>query len=323
MKEAAQPEACQECHDAGWVIREQEGVERAVRCPSCTTGNRRRALLQKAAIPPRYQPKGFDDYKSANPSQKKARAVAISFANKFPLVERGLLLVGPCGVGKTHLSVAVLQTIVRERLVSGRFVDEAELLRRLQYSYGPDSPETQREVMVPLMEVDLLVWDDLGVGNPTKWVAETIRTILNHRYTHKRHTILTTNWLLKKPARQPGSGPREETLGERIGHRLYSRVLEMCRVVPIEGEDFRIQIRKAGHDTLEKRQDILAASSPGQQENFQSMLACPECGNKRIEVLTQADKDRYLVDFYCQCRSCQHEFRGTFNRRSAQVEYQS
>ena len=123
-------------------------------------------------------------------------------------------------------------------------MDEAELLRRLQYSYGPNSPETEREVLLPLSEIDLLVWDDLGTGRPTEWVRETIRTVINHRYTYKKHTILSTNLLLQPQTEKPSRSrtltekiPR--TLAESIGLPLYSRIMEMCEIVQIKGPDFR------------------------------------------------------------------------------------
>lgn len=325
MTQAAQKESCSECLDAGWIIREQEGIERAVRCPACTTDNRRRLLLSNAGIPVRYRSKGFDDYTIHHPLQEKARAAAKSFVDKFPLLERGLLLVGPCGVGKTHLAVAILQQLVREKLVSARFVDEAELLRRLQYSYGPDSPETQREVMVPLMEVDLLVWDDLGTGRPTEWVAETIRTILNHRYTHNNLTILTSNWLLERKAPQTGGSRslvdrelEEKSLQERIGKRLFSRILEMCQVVRLDGPDYRAgaQRAKAGANSRQAKQSEQKA-----QVNVLALLQCPGCGSKRLEELGQAEKAPGVIDFQCRCQACRRQFGAKFTLRTAEVKY--
>jgi DNA replication protein DnaC len=163
-------------------------------------------------------------------------------------------------VGKTHLSVAILKTLIQEKMVAGTFIDEAELLRRLQYSYGPGSPETEREVMIPLSEIDLLVWDDLGTGRPTEWVRETIRTVINHRYTHKKLTILSTNWPLQV---KTGNSLRSErvstaikdTLEERIGRRLFSRIMEMCEVVQIEGPDYRTEIDKASRDSHERKSE--------------------------------------------------------------------
>ena len=233
-------------------------MEAVVPCPDCRSEKRLRQLLKKAAIPPRYFDKGFAEYSFHHPLQREAATRSIDYVDSFPDVPRGLLFAGTCGVGKTHLSVAILKTLIQEKQVAGTFVDEAELLRRLQYSYGPGSPETEREVMIPLSEIDLLVWDDLGTGRPTEWVQETIRTVINHRYTYKKLTILSTNWPLQP---KKGNSPRtdklstaiKDTLEERIGRRLFSRIMEMCEVVKIDGPDFRTEILKAGKDELQKR----------------------------------------------------------------------
>ncbi|HSR52034.1 MAG TPA: ATP-binding protein [Acidobacteriota bacterium] len=330
------PDACGRCHGAGWIMTEKEGVEVAVPCPKCSAENKRRRLLSHAEIPPHYSGKGFDEYAAQHESQRQALFIAKKFVQEFPLVQRGLLFAGPCGVGKTHLSVAILRTLISEKLITGRFVDEAELLRRLQYSYGPDSPETQREVMTPLMEVDLLVWDDLGTGRATAWVQETIRTILNHRYTYNKPTILSTNWPLQSSA----DSKADMTLENRIGVRLYSRVMEMCRLVEVKGVDFRISIHKAGRDSREKRPAPLKASqppSPGKSSSdagkkasapgkldLSPMLQCPHCRSRRAQELdrkSQGSGRSLKVDLHCRCLECEQRFGAKYTHATARMEF--
>ncbi len=247
-------------------------MEAVVPCPECRPKEGLKKLLQKAAIPPRYFDRGFEEFFfERNSLQERAQLRAIDYVEDFPNVPRGLLFAGPCGVGKTHLSVAILKTLIQEKHVHGQFVDEAELLRRLQYSYGPNSPETEREVMIPLSEVELLVWDDLGTGRPTDWVRETIRTVLNHRYTYNKQTILSTNWPLKPQANpSPGLRSRTEslqnTLAERIGQRLFSRIMEMCEIIEMDGPDARTEIHKARHDFEEKASALRASALRAQNK---------------------------------------------------------
>jgi DNA replication protein DnaC len=249
---------CSTCGGTGWVLQRSEAAEAVAPCPDCRIRETTARRLQKANVPVRYADRDFSGYycdPKQHPSQAGALARCMDFVEEFPNVERGLLLVGRCGVGKTHLSVAVLKALVVEKDVQGRFVDEAELLRRLQYSYGPDSPDTEREVMIPLMESELLVWDDLGTGRPTEWVRETTRMVLNYRYTNRRHTILTTNWPLRAAPSQPGrTRSGEQTLEERIGTRMFSRLMEMCEVLEIDGPDARTEIHKASLDSPFRRQ---------------------------------------------------------------------
>ena len=86
---------------------------------------------------------------------------------------------------------------------------------------------------------------------PTEWVWDTVSLILNTRYNDNRTTIITTNF-----DDQPASGSsaslsparaaaRAETLGDRIGERMRSRLHEMCRIITLDGIDFRQKFRSA------------------------------------------------------------------------------
>ncbi len=246
MTKSPEPMQCPHCRNSGWVVTVEDSVEKVQACPDCRTATRARNLLVKAGIPPRFAASTFASYKpqEGQRSQETALKRAIEYVEFFPK-NRGLLFVGPPGVGKTHLSVAILRELVTAKGIHGRFVDEAELLRRLQYSYTPDSPETEQEVMRPLMRVELLVWDDLGTGRPTEWVSETIRTILNYRYTHNRQTILSSNCPLEGPKTVTGSRSSQYTLEERLTKPLYSRLREMCELVEISGTDHRVEKARA------------------------------------------------------------------------------
>jgi DNA replication protein DnaC len=60
--------------------------------------------------------------------------------------------------------------------------------------------------------------------------------IINTRYNDKRLTIITSNYL-DEPQQ-----PNEETLTDRVGVRLRSRLHEMCKVVMIKGDDYRLKL---------------------------------------------------------------------------------
>jgi DNA replication protein DnaC len=96
------------------------------------------------------------------------------------------------------------------------------------------------------------VLDDLGASKPSAWVLDIIGLILNARYNERRMTILTTNFYDVTPdvgATLP-SGERvrvkEDTLGDRVGARMRSRLYEMCRTVEVSAPDFRREARQSG-----------------------------------------------------------------------------
>jgi DNA replication protein DnaC len=113
------------------------------------------------------------------------------------------------------------------------FYEFGALLKEIQNSYNTVSQTSELEVLAPVYETEVLVLDELGAVKPTDWVRDTLRQIIGTRYNDRRLTIFTTNYADAR--RQPS----EETLEDRIGARLRSRLYEMCRTVMIEGEDYR------------------------------------------------------------------------------------
>jgi DNA replication protein DnaC len=124
----------------------------AVPC-DCTTGDRSERALARARVPERYRHCDFENFETDNEienasrdqlqawnrSLAQAKLLVARFAEEFPLgSEHGLLLIGPCGVGKTHLAVAALKVIVL-RGHTGLFYDYRELLKEIQDSYNAES----------------------------------------------------------------------------------------------------------------------------------------------------------------------------------------
>lgn len=205
----------------------------------CGETARLERLLADARIPKRYEHCDLDSYIPNDESQKKAKADVVRFIEKYPLIDVGLLFLGTCGVGKTHLAVALLKQVIVEKGDSGLFYDFRDLLREIQASWNSVSQASELDVLRPVLEANLLVLDELGANKPTEWVRDTMAHIINWRYNDKKLTIFTSNYL-DMPTK---SG--EETLTDRIGVRLRSRLYEMCKEVEIRGKDFRQEIKKA------------------------------------------------------------------------------
>jgi DNA replication protein DnaC len=236
----------------------------AVPC-ECTFADKRSRMLERARLPKRYQHCNFESYDTDqydrethgaeaagwNRSLAQAKLVVQGFARDFPVaVEHGLMLMGPCGVGKTHLAVAALEEIIL-RGHSGLFYDYRELLKEIQDSYNPESNSTEMGVLEPVLKTEVLLLDDLGSSKPSLWALETVGHILNTRYNEHRVTVLTTNFLDAAPAVPRATAARamqsEDTLTDRVGARIRSRLYEMCRTVEICAPDYRKEIRHAGH----------------------------------------------------------------------------
>jgi len=216
-------------------------------------------VMERARIPKRYEHCDFESYSTdvgttaqQIDSLKKAKMLAQAFVRDYPgAAEKGLLLMGPSGVGKTHLAVAALKDLIH-RGHAGLFCDYRELLKEIQASYNPASESTEMGILEPIRTVEILVLDDLGASKPSDWVRDIVGIVLNARYNERRMTILTTNYFdeTETPlagAKLPGGqrvAVKEDTIADRIGARMRSRLFEMCRTVVVNAPDFR---REANH----------------------------------------------------------------------------
>ena len=246
---------CPICEDSGLRVVETPGGDRFVEPCDCRTTRRAARMLERARIPRRYEHCSLDSFESgfggADTSLKKASIMAGRFVENYPLGTdgKGLLLTGSIGVGKTHLAVGILQALVTERGATGLFVDYRDLLKQVQNSYNRQVAATELEILAPVFNAEVLVIDELGASKPTDWVWDTVAHILNTRYNDRRTTIITTNYANLGPLGAESNGARnavrEETLGDRIGERMRSRLQEMCVVVEMHGEDFRQKVKRA------------------------------------------------------------------------------
>jgi DNA replication protein DnaC len=278
---------CSKCGGTGWKIIEG-GVELpptlargtpqgsgaraaaarvAVAC-ECQEEERSGRALGRARIPLRYEHCDFQNFETDiyaegtqaafNKSLAQAKLVVEGFARDYPLAnEAGLLLMGPCGAGKTHLLIAAAKALMA-RGHEVLFFDYRELLKEIQASYNPEHAVSESAVLEPVLHAEILLLDDLGASKPSAWALETIGHILTTRYNQKRVTLATTNYLDRQAQEESGSKRRvrlpsgdivqplrEDTLEERIGERIRSRLYEMCRTVEIYAPDFRREVRKA------------------------------------------------------------------------------
>ncbi len=159
--------------------------------------------------------------------QIRSLQYALSQAQQFAGSPRGwLVLMGSYGCGKTHLAAAVANTCV-EFGMNTIFLTVPDLLDWLRFSY--DAPDTTfEERFDELRNAGLLVLDDLGAQNSTKWAGEKLFQIVDYRYARKLPTVVTTNLDL-------------EDLDDRIRSRLQDP--DLVTRVRITAPDYRSPVK--------------------------------------------------------------------------------
>jgi DNA replication protein DnaC len=261
-------ENCTLCRGTGWKLVARADGARGNVAVACDCGMEDRAarVIERARVPKRYEHCDFESYvtdlvdgktwtEQHTASLKTAKLWTEMFVKDYPGAnEKGLLLMGPSGVGKTHLAVAALKDLIR-RGHAGLFCDYRELLKEIQASYNPASESTEMGILEPIRTAEILVLDDLGASKPSDWVRDIVGVVVNARYNEKRTTLITTNYVdnpvsVGETARLPSGKlvppSREDSLEQRIGSRMRSRLFEMCRTVEVCAPDFRRETTQAG-----------------------------------------------------------------------------
>ncbi len=248
---------CDQCQGQGKVIFEDEQGRSLVRNCVCSRLKQSLIYLNRAGIPGKFVNSTFQTYMTNPPHhqlQKRAKSRAMDFVKHFGESSQGLVFMGGPGLGKTHLVVAIIKALILEKGIPCKFVDFFQLLSDIKHGYSQDMSE--QAIINPYIQTPVLVIDELAKGRGTEWELTMLDQIIASRYNAAdKITLFTTNY--NNVLEEKNSGKKttsrhidtdrlgygeqltRETLPDRTGLRIYSRIAEMCEFIEMEGIDQR------------------------------------------------------------------------------------
>lgn len=233
---------CPECEGERQVVkRDAKGLTWAGPCSACGPLERRVALFNGAHIPAACHQKTVEHpaFQPETRSQAEVQRWLMRFQARGGQGDRGVLIMGAPGIGKTHLLCAVLRFLTLERGIRCRYIDSFQLLQQLRTLY--ESKSGSAALMEELMNVPILGLDELGKTRTTGWQREILDQIVSRRYDQKLTTFITSNYFMprnKDTGRVDGAVVKD-TLEDRVGRRIFSRLMEMCKPFEMDGSDHR------------------------------------------------------------------------------------
>ena len=168
--------------------------------------------------------------------------------------EFGFIIRGPSGSGKSYVACALAKKIIesickqiaseKERKLDQIFVENdfggkiifIKAHKLFQACVTGDVFKMPNK----FKSVSYLFIDDLGTENLSEFKLECLYDLLDHRFTRKLPTFITTNLSLNQ-------------IRERFFERISSRILGMCVPIELTGSDRRIDQTKKMIETLKNR----------------------------------------------------------------------
>lgn len=232
MLESSKASECPICGGTGWILSvDERGYEMAQPC-ECYKEQIREQRIKTLGLPEKLKDRKLKDVSAAvySPEGKKTFIIAckdIKFyldnLDEMMAKGKGLYLYSDTkGSGKTNLAAAIGNELI-SREIGAMFMTSISILDAIKDSWGKEE-YTERELLDRLFTIPVLIIDDFGAENKSRWVNERFYQIINERYVNGRPVIFTSNLSLDN---------------KEYDGRITDRIKEMCFVIDFPEESVR------------------------------------------------------------------------------------